>query len=158
MKFSRIFQGVVLKPIKRIDEENKKRSSLDLFFTSVMPRNKPLQIATKRFKHDIVCGSFDLNVNEISNQNSVKKQIFITNKVHWDSVRSALSETIWGETTEPEQTLCEITNKLMDIMMVSGAKKIITDIWLKEYEHYGYARWALIDKQSQQVIGFCGLK
>ena len=44
------------------------------------------------------------------------------------------------------------------VKSIDDAKSIINDIWLKEYHHYGYARWALVDKQTQQVIGFCGLK
>ncbi|MCO7227470.1 GNAT family N-acetyltransferase [Pleionea sp. CnH1-48] len=38
------------------------------------------------------------------------------------------------------------------------AKGIIEDIWLKEYEQYGYARYALIHKEDNRVIGFCGVK
>lgn len=38
------------------------------------------------------------------------------------------------------------------------AERIIRDIWLVEYEKYGYARYALVHKVDQRVIGFCGLK
>lgn len=38
------------------------------------------------------------------------------------------------------------------------AKKTITEIWLKEYEQYGYARWAVYYKPDNKVIGFAGLK
>ena len=38
------------------------------------------------------------------------------------------------------------------------ARKIITDIWLPEYKKYGYARYALIHKADDKLIGFCGLK
>jgi len=38
------------------------------------------------------------------------------------------------------------------------AEKIIKDIWLAEYEKYGYARYALVHKEDNKVIGFCGLK
>ena len=38
------------------------------------------------------------------------------------------------------------------------ARSIITDIWLPEYEKYGYGRYALIHKGDNKVIGFCGLK
>ena len=38
------------------------------------------------------------------------------------------------------------------------ARSIITDIWLPEYKKYGYARYALVHKGDNKVIGFCGLK
>lgn len=38
------------------------------------------------------------------------------------------------------------------------AREIIEDIWLPEYRRYGYARYALVHKADQRVIGFCGLK
>jgi len=38
------------------------------------------------------------------------------------------------------------------------AKEIITDIWLKDYEKYGYGRWAVVYKPENKVIGFAGLK
>ena len=41
---------------------------------------------------------------------------------------------------------------------VADAKKIITDVWFKDYEEYGYGRLALIEKSSETLIGFCGLK
>lgn len=41
---------------------------------------------------------------------------------------------------------------------LSDAEDIIRNIWLKEYNEIGYARYALILKESNQVIGFCGVK
>lgn len=38
------------------------------------------------------------------------------------------------------------------------AMRIITDIWFVEYKKYGYARYAMVHKGDQRVIGFCGLK
>ena len=38
------------------------------------------------------------------------------------------------------------------------AKKLITDLWQVEYKKYGYARYALIHKGDDRVIGFCGIK
>ncbi|TQV77187.1 GNAT family N-acetyltransferase [Aliikangiella marina] len=35
---------------------------------------------------------------------------------------------------------------------------VIENIWLKEYEQYGYARYALIHKDDNKIIGFCGFK
>ena len=41
---------------------------------------------------------------------------------------------------------------------LEDAKKLITDFWLKDYQQRGYARWAVEDKASGKVIGFCGFK
>jgi len=38
------------------------------------------------------------------------------------------------------------------------AKEIIEDIWLKDYESYGYGRWAVVYKPDNKIIGFAGLK
>lgn len=38
------------------------------------------------------------------------------------------------------------------------AAAIIKDVWMAEYERYGYGRYALIFKETQKVIGFCGVK
>lgn len=41
---------------------------------------------------------------------------------------------------------------------LQDAKKIIEKVWLAEYKKYGYARYALVHKSDDRVIGFCGLK
>lgn len=41
---------------------------------------------------------------------------------------------------------------------IDQARDIINDIWKPEYEKYGYARYAVVHKQDQKVIGFAGLK
>ncbi len=41
---------------------------------------------------------------------------------------------------------------------LADAKKIIREIWLHEYEKYGYARWATQLKETGKVIGFTGFK
>jgi len=38
------------------------------------------------------------------------------------------------------------------------AESLIKTVWLKEYQKYGYARYALIHKGDQKLIGFCGVK
>lgn len=38
------------------------------------------------------------------------------------------------------------------------AKEIIEQIWLKDYQKYGYGRWAVIYKPENKIIGFAGLK
>ncbi|MCL1079979.1 N-acetyltransferase [Parashewanella spongiae] len=41
---------------------------------------------------------------------------------------------------------------------IEDAKKIIREIWLYEYQKYGYARWATELKETGKVIGFTGFK
>ncbi|MPY25542.1 GNAT family N-acetyltransferase [Shewanella psychropiezotolerans] len=41
---------------------------------------------------------------------------------------------------------------------IEDAEKIIRDIWLKEYRLFGYGRWAVVLKETDEVIGFCGFK
>ncbi len=41
---------------------------------------------------------------------------------------------------------------------LADAQSIIENIWLEEYQEFGYGRWAVIDKGSNKVIGFSGLK
>ncbi|MCL1125040.1 GNAT family N-acetyltransferase [Shewanella surugensis] len=41
---------------------------------------------------------------------------------------------------------------------LEDAKNIITDIWLKEYQTIGFGRWAVVLKETGDVIGFCGFK
>lgn len=38
------------------------------------------------------------------------------------------------------------------------AEDVINNIWLAEYKKYGYARYALVHKADDKVIGFCGVK
>lgn len=38
------------------------------------------------------------------------------------------------------------------------ALDIIQNIWLAEYKKYGYARWAVIHKADNKMIGFAGFK
>lgn len=46
----------------------------------------------------------------------------------------------------------EIVNSL------ERAKEIIEQIWLNDYEKYGYGRYAAIYKPENKIIGFAGLK
>ena len=46
----------------------------------------------------------------------------------------------------------EITNTL------EKAREIIEKIWLKDYNTYGYGRWAVVYKPDNKIIGFAGLK
>lgn len=41
---------------------------------------------------------------------------------------------------------------------IDQARDIIENTWKPEYEKYGYARYAVVHKQDQKVIGFAGLK
>jgi ribosomal-protein-alanine N-acetyltransferase len=42
--------------------------------------------------------------------------------------------------------------------ILTDAENIITNIWLVEYQQYGFGRWAVVLKQTNTVIGFCGFK
>lgn len=44
------------------------------------------------------------------------------------------------------------------ISSIDEAENIIQNIWLKEYDKYGYARMAVIHKKESKLIGFAGLK
>lgn len=44
------------------------------------------------------------------------------------------------------------------IQSLADAERIIRDIWLTEYLQFGYARWAVVEKDNNQVLGFCGFK
>ncbi|MDA0719116.1 MAG: GNAT family N-acetyltransferase [Bacteroidetes bacterium] len=44
------------------------------------------------------------------------------------------------------------------IYTIEKAQEIIQEVWLKEYEQYGYARMAVVVKSSNELIGFSGLK
>ncbi|MCL9780922.1 GNAT family N-acetyltransferase [Vibrio sp. S4M6] len=41
---------------------------------------------------------------------------------------------------------------------IDDAKAIIEHVWLKQYADFGFARWAVVLKASETVIGFCGFK
>lgn len=40
----------------------------------------------------------------------------------------------------------------------ADAENIIRDIWLAEYKKFGFGRWAVVLKETNAVIGFCGFK
>ncbi|GAA4885539.1 GNAT family N-acetyltransferase [Ferrimonas pelagia] len=40
----------------------------------------------------------------------------------------------------------------------ADALKVIRTVWLAEYQRHGFARYALIHKGDDRVIGFCGVK
>lgn len=44
------------------------------------------------------------------------------------------------------------------IYTIEKAQEIISEVWLKEYAKYGYARMALVVKATNELIGFSGLK
>jgi ribosomal-protein-alanine N-acetyltransferase len=58
-------------------------------------------------------------------------------------------------------------NSLAEVNLYTGDKcctslqdseNIIRDVWLHEYEKFGFGRWAVELKETGQVIGFCGFK
>ncbi len=44
------------------------------------------------------------------------------------------------------------------IQSIDQAKEIIAEIWFKDYNKYGYGRYAAVHKSTNKVIGFAGLK
>ncbi len=44
------------------------------------------------------------------------------------------------------------------ITTLEGVTKLIKDVWLHDYETYGYGRFAVIHKKDNKIIGFCGVK
>ena len=61
-------------------------------------------------------------------------------------------------TFSTNQAVTRYTGDAGCVQTLLGAEQIITDIWLKEYDKYGYARFALVEKETMKVIGICGLK
>lgn len=47
-------------------------------------------------------------------------------------------------------------DKIMESL--DEAKEVIKNVWLDDYQRYGYGRWATIYKPENRVIGFAGLK
>lgn len=56
------------------------------------------------------------------------------------------------------QAVTRFTGDAGMVKNLNDAKAVIENIWLKEYQTFGYGRWAVVDKASNKVIGFCGLK
>lgn len=44
------------------------------------------------------------------------------------------------------------------IESLNDAKELIKNVWYKDYNKYGYGRWAVIYKPENKIIGFAGLK
>jgi ribosomal-protein-alanine N-acetyltransferase len=86
-----------------------------------------------------------------------------TNKILIETARLQMREFCQSDTdavydfsTNPEVTKYTGDGEL--IKNKQDAENIIKSIWLAEYEKYGYARYALIHKVDNKVIGFCGVK
>ena len=41
---------------------------------------------------------------------------------------------------------------------VSEVEDVINNVWLPDYENYGYGRYAVFYKSNNKLIGFCGFK
>jgi len=61
-------------------------------------------------------------------------------------------------TFNSNQQVTKFTGDAGLITSLADAQKVIHDVWLHEYRTYGYGRWAVVDKQTDKVIGFCGFK
>ena len=55
----------------------------------------------------------------------------------------------------------DVTKYTGDVGLVKtkqDALDVIKNVWQAEYKQYGYARYALISKEANKVMGFCGIK
>ncbi len=66
------------------------------------------------------------------------------------------AEAVLAFSRPPEVT--RYTGDAGRVTNLAEARAVITDIWQAEYQRYGYARYALVHKADNRVIGFCGLK
>ncbi|WP_238786871.1 GNAT family N-acetyltransferase [Ferrimonas lipolytica] len=57
-----------------------------------------------------------------------------------------------------DEDVTRYTGDAGTIASLEDAERVLNDIWLAEYEQYGYARYALIHKGDNKLIGFCGWK
>jgi len=69
-------------------------------------------------------------------------------------------------TSEDYQAVYEVNSNL-EVQKYTGdklitslekAKQLIANVSLKDYENFGYGRWAVFYKPDKKVIGFAGLK
>ncbi|WP_298444653.1 GNAT family N-acetyltransferase [uncultured Ferrimonas sp.] len=56
------------------------------------------------------------------------------------------------------EQVTEYTGDAGMIASIDDAEHVIRTIWLKEYRQHGYARYALVHKADNKVIGFAGWK
>jgi len=57
-----------------------------------------------------------------------------------------------------DQLVTRFTGDAGLVTNLDEAKAVITQVWKPEYKQYGYGRWAVVHKESGQVMGFCGFK
>lgn len=65
------------------------------------------------------------------------------------------AQAVYEFSSDPE--VCRWTGDEL-ICTLADAENIIRNTWLAEYKKYGYARYALIHKADDKVIGFSGIK
>jgi len=65
-------------------------------------------------------------------------------------------DAVYAFSTCPDVT--QYTGDAGTVHTRQDAERLIKEVWLAEYEKYGYARYALVHKADQRVIGFCGIK
>lgn len=44
------------------------------------------------------------------------------------------------------------------ITTLEGVTNLITNVWLSDYKKYGFGRFAVVFKETNTIIGFCGVK
>jgi RimJ/RimL family protein N-acetyltransferase len=58
--------------------------------------------------------------------------------------------------TNPEVT--RYTGDAGLIETIDDARRLIVEVWHSDYRKHGFGRLAVVDKATNKVIGFCGLK
>lgn len=84
------------------------------------------------------------------------KEILSTDRMYLREFTLADADAVFEFNSEPEVT--RYTGDADAVKTRQDAEKIISEIWLKEYQQYGYGRWAIVLKETDRVIGFCGFK
>ena len=63
---------------------------------------------------------------------------------------------VYEFSTHPE--VMRYTGDLGIVKTKQDAEDLIVNCWQAEYKKYGYSRYALIHKEANKTIGFCGVK
>lgn len=66
------------------------------------------------------------------------------------------AEAVLAFSRDPQVT--RYTGDKGEVKTLDDAKRVIEQVWFKDYRTYGYGRYALVHKADNKVIGFCGLK
>ncbi|HDS1201086.1 TPA: GNAT family N-acetyltransferase [Shewanella algae] len=65
-------------------------------------------------------------------------------------------DAVFEFSTNPD--VMRYTGDMGTVNTKKDAENLIVNCWQAEYKKYGYSRYALIHKEDDKVIGFCGVK